>query len=46
MIPEWIIDCLNSIRTWLKNSQICEITITDDGVRYKVRSNDQKNREA
>ena len=29
LIPSWMLDCLNTIRTWLKTSLVSEIVIND-----------------
>ena len=37
LIPSWMLDCLNTIRTWLKTSLVSEIVINDEGIMWKVR---------
>jgi len=45
IIPTWMLDCLNTIRTWLKSSPVREITITDEGIGWLPRSSGSEARD-
>ena len=38
IIPEWMLDCLNTIRHWMKASSVREIRITDEGIGWHTRT--------